>query len=463
MPLDIINPTAPEQDSRFSKLLAKYGTQPVPRYTSYPTAPHFKAAEDDRTVTNWLERLDPEKAVSLYLHIPFCKEICWYCGCNMKLATRDEPVARYAETLMKEIELVAERLPNRLKVEHIHFGGGSPSTLPAASLEKIMALLNEVFDIEAGAEIAAEVDPRTLRTDFIEAMQRWGFNRISLGIQEFDPAVQEQINRVQPVDLVKRVVDQVRGADIPGLNFDVLYGLPDQTVRGLSRTIDACMDMAPDRLALFGYAHVPWMAKRQRKIREDRLPGLVERAEQAITAGNQLAGEGYTRIGFDHFAKPEDSLSVAQSDGSMKRNFQGYTSDQANTLIGFGTTAIAETPYGYYQNQSEVTTWARLIDEGHLPTAKTCTITDADRLNRAIIEHLMCLRSVDVVQEALAHQQPSCGVLSSLRNLDDLERDGLVKRKGTLVEVTPMGRFFVRIVASRFDAYLGGARHSVAV
>ena len=456
MPLDTTS-------ANFQSLLQRYGTLAVPRYTSYPTAPQFKAADDDGSVTRWLQALDPSKPVSLYLHIPFCREICWYCGCNMKLAVRDEPIEEYVRQLLGEISLVSDRLPGRLRVAHIHFGGGSPSTLTPVLLDRIMNELHQSFDIEDDAEIASELDPRTVTKDFIKALAGNGFNRISLGIQEFDDSVQKQINRIQPPHMVARVVNQLQSAGIPHLNFDVLYGLPDQTTKGLVQTIETCLSMQPDRFALFGYAHVPWMAKRQRKIREDRLPGLMERAEQAVAAGDALGGQGYDMIGLDHFAKPQDSLAIARRSGALRRNFQGYTSDRADTLIGFGTTAIGATPDGYYQNMPEVNGWQRLLNENKLPIFKQCFLSAEDRLRRSIIEDIMCLRPVNIVEKARQYGFPEDPLFRVLKNMHDLSADGLVTLLGPTLDVTPTGRFFARVIASRFDTYLGAARHSTAV
>lgn len=443
--------------------LQTYGKQPVPRYTSYPTAPYFAKSEGDGLVRDWLAALDTDTPVSAYVHIPFCREICWYCGCNMKLAKKDAPVSRYVDHLLSEMDLIAHRLPGKIPLAHLHFGGGSPSTLSPGDLARIMAKLRTLFAFEADAEIATEIDPRTTSPALIAALAREGFNRASLGIQEFDADVQAQINRIQPPEMVAGIVDQLHQAGIEDINFDVLYGLPDQTSDGLMRTLEICRTLSPSRFALFGYAHVPWMAKRQRKIDENRLPGMMARAEQALIAADYLTSHGYDAIGLDHFARPEDSLAIAQRNGTLRRNFQGYTADTADTLIGFGTTAISAYPGGYAQNQSEVTSWSRLIDEEQIPLAKTRALSTEDIARRHLIMDLMCFKTVDTQDLVRLYGLPVSVFEKDLANLDDLEQNGLLERCGSQVRITAAGKFFVRVIAARFDAYLGGAKHSVAV
>lgn len=261
-------------------MLEKYATAKVPRYTSYPPAPRFRAGFPAATYRDWLAALDPARTLSLYIHVPFCRQLCWYCGCNMKLASRYEPVASYVESLIKEIALVADALPGRFAVSHLHFGGGTPTTLEPDDLAHVMAEIGRRFDVAADAELAIESDPRTLTELMIERLGGLGFTRASFGIQEFDPKVQVAINRVQPFEIVARSVDGLRGAGIGGINFDLIYGLAHQTAETLSRTIASCLELKPDRIALFGYAHVPWMAKKQRLIDEDALPWRFEEPQE---------------------------------------------------------------------------------------------------------------------------------------------------------------------------------------
>src|SRR5450756_215700 len=348
----------------------KYARASVPRYTSYPTAPHFSTNFPADNYREWLGRLDPGEPISLYLHVPFCKQQCWYCGCNMKLAARYSPVATYVQHLLQEIELVADALPARMPVSHLHFGGGTPTVLEPEDRATVMAHLGERFQLLPDAEIAIESDPRTLTDAMIQQIGSLRFNRASFGVQEFDAKVQAAINRIQPPEMVERATRGLRAAGVPNINFDLIYGLPHQNAAALCRTVEQCVAMKPDRIALFGYAHVPWVAKNQRMIADDTLPTAFERAEQAQAAAAALVASGYTQIGIDHFALPGDSLAIAAAAGRLHRNFQGYTSDTAQTLIGIGATAIGRTPQGYVQNASETGAWSRAVAAGKLPVAR---------------------------------------------------------------------------------------------
>ncbi|MEM6680442.1 MAG: oxygen-independent coproporphyrinogen III oxidase, partial [Pseudomonadota bacterium] len=356
--------------------LKAYATRAVPRYTSYPTAPHFHDGVTGADYAGWLEALDPAAPVSLYLHVPFCRELCWYCGCNMKLARRDAPVAAYAKTLRREIGLVAEHLPGRLSVSHLHWGGGTPTALEPDDLARCMESVWASFDRAADAEIAIESDPRTLTQAMIDRIGALGFTRASFGVQEFDPQVQRAINRVQPPEMVRESVEGLRSAGITGINFDLIYGLPHQTVESLVETVRLCVEMRPDRLALFGYAHVPWMAKKQRLIDEAALPGAKARLAQAQAAAEALEAAGYVAIGLDHFARADDPLAQAAAEGTMRRNFQGYTTDTAEALLGLGATSIGRTPSGYLQNISETGAWARSVEAGDLPVGRGVAFQD---------------------------------------------------------------------------------------
>ncbi len=353
-------------------VVARYAARGVPRYTSYPSAPHFQAGFPEAHYRTWLGALDPSEPVSLYLHVPFCREMCWYCGCNMKLARRYEPIAAYVEVLLKELDLVAAALPDRMTISHLHWGGGTPTALQPADLARVMEAVRKRFEIDRNAELAIESDPRTLTAEMTHLIGALGFTRASFGVQEFNPEVQRAINRVQPPEMVERAVDGLRHAGVSALNFDLIYGLPFQTGPSLVATVSAAAAMSPDRLALFGYAHVPWMAKNQRMIPEHALPGPAERAEQAALAAETLTSCGFDAIGIDHFAQPQDELAVAAREGRMRRNFQGYTTDRADTLIGLGATAIGTTPFGHVQNLSETRAWARAVRQA----ARACDRAD---------------------------------------------------------------------------------------
>ena len=445
--------------------IAAYARRAVPRYTSYPTAPHFRAGFPPETYAAWLGGLDPAAPVSLYLHVPFCRQMCWYCGCNMKLAARYGPVAAYVESLLAEIDLVAGVLPARMRVGHLHWGGGTPTALAPDDLARAMERLAALFDILPAAEIAIESDPRTLTPAMAARIGALGFTRASFGVQEFDPAVQAAINRVQPPGMVARAVDALRAGGVAGINFDLIYGLPHQTVESLVRTVALCREMRPDRIALFGYAHVPWMAKNQRMIPEAALPDAAARAAQARAAAEALVAAGYEAIGLDHFALPGDDLAVAARRGRLRRNFQGYTTDTAETLIGLGATSIGRTPAGFVQNLAETGAWARAVAAGRLPVAKGRAFEGDDRLRGATIERLMCDGRADLDALGAAHGAAAGWWSDAKAELDAMAADGLLVRTGACVTLTEAGRGLSRVVAAVFDAYLprSEARHSVAV
>lgn len=446
-------------------VVAKYARIPTPRYTSYPTAPHFQASFPEAIYRGWLQALDPAQPNSLYVHIPFCRQMCWYCGCNMKLVKREAPLASYVETLLKEIALVRAALPGRLRVAHLHWGGGTPTALSPDQIECVMSALHEGFEILPGAEIAIESDPRTLTEEMVRRLAALGFNRASFGVQEFDPAVQRAINRVQPPEMVADAVALFRRHGIAAVNFDLIYGLPHQTVETLLRTVDLVAAMKPDRIALFGYAHVPWVAKAQRLIPEDALPDAAARAEQAAAAAEALADAGYVAIGIDHFARPGDGLAIAKREGRLHRNFQGYTDDPADTLIGLGATSIGRTPQGYVQNQSETRAWSRAIEAGCLPVAKGRVFEGEDLLRAAVIERIMCYGQVDPDMMGRRFAAAEDWWSDARDALAGMEADGLVKCDPGGIGLTPRGAPLARVAASAFDTYLAAsrARHSVAL
>lgn len=321
------------------------------------------------------------------------------------------------------------------------------------------------FDFAPDAEIAIESDPRTLTPEMAARIGAMGFTRTSFGVQEFDPAVQEAINRVQPPNMVRDSVTQLRGGGVRGINFDLIYGLPLQTVESLVETVKICADMRPDRVALFGYAHVPWMAKNQRMIPEETLPDAEARKAQADAAAAALIAEGYVAIGLDHFALPDDELAVAARSGTLRRNFQGYTTDRADTMIGLGATSIGRTPSGYVQNIAETGAWARAVEAGQLPVAKGLPFTDDDLLRAEVIVRLMCDAAVDARAIGIRHCAPEGWWHEAFTQLRPMAADGMLTLSDGKVSMTDRGRPLVRIAAAAFDAYLkdSTARHSVAV
>ncbi len=443
----------------------KYAGINVPRYTSYPTAPHFSTQFPAASYRDWLTRLDPNEPISLYLHVPYCKQMCWYCGCNMKLAARYAPVGTYVRHLLEEIDLIADALPARMPVSHLHFGGGTPTVLEPEDLATLMARLDTRFRLLPNAELAIESDPRTLTDAMIKQIGSLRFNRASFGVQEFDPKVQAAINRIQPPEMVERAITQLRAAGVVNINFDLIYGLPHQNAASLCRTVEQCVTMKPDRIALFGYAHVPWVAKNQRMIDDAALPSAAERAEQAKAASATLVAQGYIQIGIDHFARAGDSLAIALAEGRLHRNFQGYTSDGAPTLIGIGATAIGRTPQGYVQNNSETGAWSRAVAAGKLPIARGHALRDQDALRAFVIERIMCDGSVDLAAAGTDLGFAGDWYAEEIPELLRMQEDGLLTHADGKLSLAPQAAPLARVVAAVFDTYLraSNVRHSVAV
>ncbi len=436
----------------------------APRYTSYPTAPHFSGTVDGDLYRSWLEALPAEAPLSLYLHVPFCHQLCWYCGCHTAVPNTYKRVAAYIELLQQEIGLLGSVLGPGRPVSSLHWGGGTPSILSVEDFSAVMAHLGAVFDFQAEAEQAIEIDPRHLTQEKAEALAAAGINRASLGVQDFNPHVQEAINRVQPFETTAAAAEMLRGAGIGALNFDLMYGLPHQSLEDVKQTASLAADLRPDRVSVFGYAHVPWMKKHQRMIDTAALPGAEERIAQAEAAERVLLNRGYRAVGMDHFALPDDPLFRLADEGRLNRNFQGYTTDQAGVLLGLGVSAIGTLPQGYAQNDKDIVAYAKALHDGRLPVTRGIAITPEDRLRRDVIQALMCDFAVDLDAQAAAHAMPGFDFSEALERLLPLADDGLVTIQGASVEVSEEGKRAVRLIASCFDAYLdAGGRYSKAV
>lgn len=433
-------------------LLARYA-QPVPRYTSYPTAPHF-AALDGETYAGWLAEAPAEAAVSAYVHVPFCAELCLYCGCHTQVARNRVPVEAYARRLVEEIGLVAARLSGRRRLTHIHFGGGTPTMLEDADFAAVMGALRAAFDVAPGAEIAIEIDPRVMDAQKARVLAREGFNRASLGVQDFEPRVQAAIGRTQSFATTQAVAEALRREGIGAINLDLMYGLPHQDVASVRRTVEAALALDPSRIAVFGYAHVPWMKKHQALIPEAHLPGPEARLAQAEAVAALLADHGYATVGLDHFAKAADAMAARARAGTLKRNFQGYTTDDAPLLLGFGTSAIGALPQGYVQNIASTPLWHKAVAEGRLPVARGIAVTAEDRLRRDVIERLMCDLAVDLDAACARHGFAPGTFAADVDGLADLVADGLAEVSGAVVTVPEAARAFTRVVCARFDSRL---------
>ena len=442
------------------RLLAKYD-RPVPRYTSYPTAPHFSRAVGPDRYAAWLAALPAGVPASLYLHIPFCDTLCWFCGCHMRVVNRYSSISAYLELLRREIDLTAEAAGGRPVVRHLHFGGGSPDILKPEDVRALVDHLRSRFAFSDELEFAVEIDPRAADGPTIAAWAEAGATRASIGVQDFDPQVQRAINRLQSFDCTARAIESLRAAGIERINIDLIYGLPHQGVAGIARTVEQVIALAPDRIALFGYAHVPALKPHQRLIDERALPGGAERWAQFEAAAGLLQRAGYLWIGLDHFAQPDDPLAVASANGELRRNFQGYTTDRCEALIGLGASAIGALPQGYAQNVVGFNEYAAALRGGRLPIARGIVLDADDRMRRAIIERLMCDRRIDLA--TIAGADGAFG--PELDRLADMAADGMVEVAGSVVAVTGRGRPFLRAVCAVFDRYLvpEAGRHSRAV
>jgi oxygen-independent coproporphyrinogen-3 oxidase len=440
-----------------STILQKYGEARLPRYTSYPTAPHFSPSIGAGDYAGWLSNLPANEPTSLYLHIPFCRAMCWYCGCHTTITARDQPIVDYLGMLRKEIHMVAAKTAQPLSVEKVHFGGGTPTIVEPADFIALVDLMRERFDFTPTAELAVEIDPRTLTIEMAGALAGAGIGRASLGVQSFDPIVQKAVNRIQSEEQTFETVTQLREYGVTRVNFDLIYGLPHQTIRSCVDTAQVAAAMRPDRLAVFGYAHIPSFKKHQRMIDEAALPDGVARSEQAQAITETLVAAGYRQIGLDHFALPDDDLTLAQATGKLRRNFQGYTTDDCQTLIGFGASAIGRTAHGYVQNEVPLGRYAEQIDTGCFATTKGYLLTAEDRLRADIIERLMCDLQADVAAICVRHGFDLATVLNANDQLEALERDGVLEIANGVIRLCGGHRFLVRAAAAAFDAYLSAS------
>jgi len=436
----------------------------LPRYTSYPTANHFTPEVTAEDYAAWLSLLPAGAALSLYLHVPFCDSLCWYCACSTKATKRYAPISAYLERLEAEIAEVAARVPADHRVRHLHWGGGSPDILSAADIRRLGAALARAFHIAPDAEFAIEVDPRLMTAEKAQSLVDVGVNRISIGVQDFEPAVQRAIGRMQSFEVTRDAIGLFRARGVRSINMDLVYGLPHQTEATLMRTLDQVLQLSPDRIALFGYAHLPQRAHNQRLIDEAALPGALARYAMSQRLAQALKAAGYAQRGIDHFARSDDALATAP----LNRNFQGYTTDAVEQLIGLGASAIGKLPQGYVQNAVGAREYMEAIDRGDLATARGFALTDDDRLRAFVIERLMCdfAVSADAVRDAFGARAAD-HVQGEIEAVLAEDPDGIVARTPDGLQMTERGRPFVRSVCARFDAYLspepGVVRHSMAV
>ena len=438
---------------------------PVPRYTSYPTAPHFHAGVDATVYGGWLSALPDNAKLSLYFHVPFCDTLCWFCGCHTKITRRYEPVRDYLDALMAETATLGMLVPAPAQVTHIHWGGGSPTMLKPDDIRRLSDATKAAFRLDGSCDFAVEIDPRGLDDAHMDALVAAGLTRVSIGVQDFDIAVQQAINRIQSVEETRRVVDGFRARGVSSLNIDAIYGLPHQTRRRLENTLREVVRLRPDRIALFGYAHVPWMKKHMSMIEEEALADVVERYHQAELAAALLVGEGYERIGIDHFALPHDSLAIAARAGTLQRNFQGYPVAPADALLGLGASAIGSLPQGYVQNTTATPSYMRAALEGRLAAERGVALSEEDRLRRAVIEQMMCGLEFSTRSLAGADAGLATALIGEARAIVNEDTYGFIEPTADGFRVTEAGRPFLRSIAARFDGYLKkqAAKHSLAV
>lgn len=460
----------PLRNWRFDAELLRRYDRPGPRYTSYPTAPHFAEGfgeEDFRDIARRSNDDPIPRQLSLYVHIPYCQSPCFYCGCN-RIITRDEAKGRiYLDRLQREIALVAPLFDRDREVVQLHLGGGTPNFLSPRLLGELVGSLARHFSFSGALDrdISIELDPRFVTPDDIGLLSAIGFNRTSLGVQDFDPAVQQAINREQGVDETLAIIDACRRFGMRSVNVDLIYGLPRQTLEGFGRTLDTVIAARPDRLAIYGYAHMPRLFKAQRQIREEDLPDPEAKLALLELAVERLGAAGYDYIGMDHFALPGDELSRAQREGSLHRNFMGYTTHAQTDLVGFGVSAISHVGDSFTQNHRDLAGWEIALDQGRLPIWRGLVLGRDDVLRADLIQQLMCQGEIDTRKVERAYGirfgEYFSDALAALRPLQD---DGLVQCPPGRIRATPRGRALLRIIAMCFDRYLGnqgeGARYS---
>ena len=427
--------------------------KPAPRYTSYRPATQFKPLPAEQTALHLAELASSTTPISLYLHIPFCRSLCLFCGCHQVITQRAERISAYLDALHQEIDLVHQQLGKRLPVGHLHFGGGSPSTLTPQQFDALMAHLRGCFEFVAGAELAIELDPRTTTPDYIEALARNGINRASLGVQDFNPQVQQTIHRVQPVEMVAGVMQRLRAAGITALSLDLMYGLPHQTAASLQQTAQQALELDPARISLFSYAHVPGFKTYQKALEQAGLPDDAAKLQQEATMRTVFTQAGYVAVGIDHFAKADDPLARAALAGQLGRNFQGYTDDVAPQLLGLGASSISDTGARYVQNEPDLEAYQAALAAGVLPLRRHCVRDARDQRREDVIRELMCNFTTDLSAHALKADEYGSEFADALTRLQPYIAAGLVHMNGARVMVDTTYRMAVRMVASCFDEY----------
>ncbi|SFL50213.1 oxygen-independent coproporphyrinogen III oxidase [Shimia aestuarii] len=445
--------------------LAKLGLfdAKVPRYTSYPTAPHFNNDVTPETYASWIRAIPVASQVSLYVHVPFCRRLCWFCACRTQGTASASPVAAYVETLKAELKLLKDTLPEGVTLSRLHWGGGTPTLLEPGMMEDLAGAIFDVAPMAENGEFSVEIDPNEIDDARLAVLSKAGMNRASIGVQDFDDEIQKTIGRIQGYDITRDAVEAIRAHGVKSLNADILFGLPHQSQARITESVQKLLSLSPDRVALYGYAHVPWMAKRQQMIPSDALPTPQERLALFETARKLFMWDNYVEIGIDHFATREDGLSVALENGTLRRNFQGYTDDTADVLIGVGASSIARFPQGYAQNAPATSAYTGRIRDGAFTTSRGHVFTAEDKLRGRMIEALMCdfrINSAEIID--------TFGITPDRLNAmyDDVmaQFPGMLTHGPDGLFIPPDARPLTRMVARALDAYdLDKAGHSSAI
>jgi oxygen-independent coproporphyrinogen-3 oxidase len=439
------------------ELLKKYD-RPGPRYTSYPPAPAFSkdfGPDDYKDAIIENNRENPTNVLSLYFHIPFCDTLCYFCGCNMLVTHNRATIRKYLDYLKREVEMVCEFLSSGRKVTQLHWGGGTPSYLNPDEIKELGDFINERFEFVDDPEVGVEIDPRGLTYEHMKAFSEVGFNRISMGVQDFDPRVQKAVNRIQPEEITRQAIDWARELGFKSINLDLIYGLPFQTVESFEKTLDKVIELSPERLAVFNFAYVPWLKPHQRVIKKEDLPTPDVKLKILKMTIEKLTEAGYVYIGMDHFAKPDDELAIAQREKTLYRNFQGYSTRAGADLYAFGMSAISQFQNIYAQNYKELKDYYSRIDEGKFPTAVGYRMSQDDIIRKHVIMRLMCDMELTKSEvEEKFNIKFDDYFADSIQKLNEFVEDGLVELSGDKIKVSLMGRLVIRNIAMCFDAYI---------
>ncbi len=442
------------QEVKFDKSLIYKYAKPAPRYTSYPTAQEFKTIDEKEWKEKLIKSNERKTPLSLYFHIPFCESGCYFCGCNVIITKRKESVEPYLEYLTKEMDIVSSLLDNERNVVQLHWGGGTPNYLEKEQIIFLMSSIKKRFKFSQKSEISIEIDPRYIDKEKIFLLRELGFNRISFGIQDFNPKVQKAVNRIQPKEMIFSVMGWIREANFESVNIDLIYGLPYQSLETFSETIDEVIKLNPDRIANFNFAYVPWLKRLQRFINPETLPKPEEKLEILKMTIEKLTNAGYLFIGMDHFAKPNDELAIAQRERTLHRNFQGYTTHREAELMGFGATSISMLYDAYGQNFKKLRDYYNRLDNGKLPVERGILLTEDDIIRRDVIMRLMShfqLYKSEIEKKYNINFNDY--FKDELESLKELEKDGLLVLTDERIDITPVGRLLIRNIAVNFDRY----------